>query len=133
MSLPGPDLEHSNSSKEPGRSAERRQEERVPLLAEFGAAVRVTQSMEVSEISSSGFQAETSFPLQLDSLHEVRLVLGDRAVVVKGRVTHCSLVDMDHNGVRYRSGVQLTELPEHIYRALLTFLDAVKDGRRSTI
>jgi hypothetical protein len=132
LSLPGYDLAHSISNKEPHRSVERRKEERVRLRAEFGGAVQVTVSMEVSEISSAGFQAETSFPLQLDSLHEVRLVLGDRAVVVKGRITHCSLIDVDQNGVRYRSGIQLTELPEHVDQALVTFLDAVKDARKST-
>ena len=55
----------------------------------------VFQPMAIKEISRGGAQVETGFPLQLDSLHDFRLTLGDRSVVVKGRVVHCSISDVD--------------------------------------
>ena len=45
-----------------------------------------------------GAQIETMFPLHLDSLHDFRLTLGDRSIVVKGRVAHCSISDVEEAG-----------------------------------
>ena len=51
-----------------------------------------------------GAQVETTFPLHLDSLHDLRLSLGNRSVIVKGRVVHCSISDVDQEVVLYRVG-----------------------------
>jgi hypothetical protein len=114
-------------------SAERRQQERISILGALHAEVLVLQPMQVREISRAGVQVETTFPFQLDSLHELRLVLGERAVVVKGRITHCSLVDVDQDAVRYRTGIQFAGSPKHVHRALGAFIDALKTGRRAAI
>ena len=55
-------------------------------------------------------QVETGFPLQLDSLHDFRLTLGDRSVVVKGRIAHSRISDVDQDIITYRSGVEFIEL-----------------------
>src|SRR5688572_28208359 len=67
---------------------ETRDRERVPILGELRGEVMVFQAMTVLDISYGGAQIETAFPLQLDSLHEFRLTLGERSIVVKGRIAH---------------------------------------------
>ena len=91
----------------------------------------VLQAMAVKEISVSGAQVETAFPLHIDSLHDLRLTLGDRSVVVKGRVVHCSISDVEQEGVLYRSGVEFIEPSDHVHGVIAGFIDAVRAGRRA--
>lgn len=107
---------------------DRREAERLAVLGSLSGEVMVFQPLTIIEISAQGLVTETNFPLYLDSLHEFRLKLGDRPVVVRGRITHCSLVDVDHELVRYRSGVQFIELPEHVAQAIKIFLSKLKKG-----
>jgi hypothetical protein len=74
---------------------------------------------------------ETLFPLHVDSLHEFRLSLGDRSVVVKGRIAHCSISDMDQEIVTYRSGIEFVELSDRVFEVIADFIDAIKTGRRA--
>jgi hypothetical protein len=91
----------------------------------------VFQPTIVREISRGGAQVETSFPLHLDSLHEFRLTLGDRSIVVKGRVAHSSVSDVEQEGVVYRSGIQFIEPSERVFSVIADFIEAIKSGRRS--
>jgi PilZ domain-containing protein len=91
----------------------------------------VFEPITITEISRGGAQIESTFPLQLDSLHEFRLVLGDRSVVVKGRVVHCSISDVDPDNVVYRSGVEFVDPAERVEAAIVDFMSAIMDGRRS--
>ena len=91
----------------------------------------VFQPMAIKEISRGGAQVETGFPLHLDSLHEFRLTLGDRSVVVKGRVVHCSISDVDQELVLYRSGIEFVEPSERVAGCIAEFIDAVETGRRA--
>ena len=67
------------------RREDLRDEERIEILGELHGEVVVFQPMAIREISRGGAQVETSFPLQLDSLHELRLTLADRSVILKAR------------------------------------------------
>jgi hypothetical protein len=107
-----------------------RDEERIEILGELNGEIVVFQPMAIREIGRGGAQVETSFPLQLDSLHELRLTLGDRSVILKARVAHCSISDVDQEVVRYRSGVEFVEPSERVSSAISSFIDAVKEGRR---
>ncbi len=89
------------------------------------------QPMVIKEIARGGVQVETGFPLQLDSLHEFRLTLGDRSVVVKGRVAHCSISDVDQEIVLYRSGIEFVEPSERVFGVIADFITAIQDGRRA--
>ena len=89
----------------------------------------VFQPMAIRELSYGGAQVETSFPLQLDSLHELRLELGDASVVVKGRVVHCSIADMDRDLVSYRSGLEFIEPALGVRDLIARFIDAIRDRR----
>ena len=112
-------------------AGEKRDAERIPILGELHGEVMVFQPMAIKEISRGGAQVETAFPLQLDSLHEFRLTLGDRSIVVKGRVAHCSISDVDQELVTYRSGIEFIEPPERVHGVIASFIDAVRAGRRA--
>jgi hypothetical protein len=118
------------AGRTPDVEAERRTEERLAILGALRAEVTMRQSMDIVEISPTGLQVVTAFPFQLDSLHEIRLTLGLRTIVVRGRITHCHIADLDQESVRYRSGIECTELPEQIRTAIVEFIDALK-GERS--
>jgi hypothetical protein len=108
-----------------------REAERLQILGDLRGEVMVFQPMAIKEISRLGAQVETGFPLQLDSLHEFRLTLGDQSVVVKGRVVHCSISDVDQEVVIYKSGVEFIEPLERVASVINGFIDAVRAGRRA--
>lgn len=83
----------------------------------------VYQPTGIRQMSHGGMQVETSFPLQLDSLHDFRLTLGDRSVVVKGRVAHSSICDVDQDNITYRSGIEFIEPSERVSEAIQHFVD----------
>ncbi len=106
-------------------------DERIQILGELHGEVMVFQPMAIKEISRGGAQVETSFPLQVDSLHEFRLTLGDRSIVVKGRVAHCRISDVEQEIVTYRSGLEFIEPAERVYAVIAEFIEAIKSGRRA--
>ncbi|PYR00088.1 MAG: hypothetical protein DMF96_04610 [Acidobacteria bacterium] len=108
-----------------------RDAERIEILGELHGEVMVFQSMAIKEISRAGAQIETGFPLQLDCLHDFRLTLGDRSVVVKGRVVHCSITDVEEGLVLYRSGLEFIEPSDGVSTVISEFIDAIKNGRRA--
>jgi hypothetical protein len=111
---------------------EKRDAERIPILGELNGEVMVYQPMVIKEISRGGAQVETGYPLQVDSLHDFRLTLGDRSVVVKGRVVHCSITDVDQEVVLYRSGIEFVEPPERVKSVISEFIEAIMGGRRAS-
>lgn len=112
-------------------SDEKRDRERLEILGELRGEVMVFEPMAIKEISRGGAQIEMSFPLHLNSLHDLRLSLGDRFVVVKGRVVHCRISDVDQEQVIYRAGIEFTEPPDRVAAVIAEFIDAIKAGRRA--
>ena len=86
----------------------------------------VFQPSAIRQMSHGGMQVETSFPLQLDSLHDFRLTLGDRSVVVKGRIAHSRISDVDQDIITYRTGVEFIEPSERIRGVIVEFIAAIK-------
>jgi hypothetical protein len=110
---------------------DKRDTHRLQILGDLHGEVMVFQPMAIKEISHGGAQIETGFPLHLDSLHEFRLTLGDRSLVVKGRVVHCSITDVEHELILYRAGIQFVEPSERVLAAIGEFIAAVETGRRA--
>ena len=110
---------------------DKRDTNRLQILGELHGEVMVFQPMAIKEISRGGAQIETGFPLQLDSLHHFRLTLGDHSVVIKGRVVHCIITDVEQELVLYRAGIEFVEPSERVAVAIADFIDAVNNGRRS--
>jgi hypothetical protein len=93
----------------------------------------VYEPMLIREISTAGAAVETRFPLHLNSLHDLRLTLGDRSVVVKGRVAHSRISDVDQDIVTYRSGMEFVEPSERVVGAIAAFLESLKANRSGVI
>jgi hypothetical protein len=108
---------------------EKRDAERVPILGDLIGEVMIFEPMRVKEMSVTGASIETAFPLHLNSLHDLRLALGDRSIVVKGRVVHSRISDVDQDIVTYRTGVEFIEVSERVVAAISQFLETVKAHR----
>src|SRR4051812_6428055 len=93
---------------------DRRDAERISILGNLPAEVMVYAPMAVKEIGHGGLTAETAFPLHLDSLHDLRLALDACSVIVKGRVVHSRIIDVDQDIVTYRTGFEFVEQPERV-------------------
>jgi hypothetical protein len=109
---------------------DKRAAERVPILGQLHGEILVFQSMLIIEISRGGLTVETRFPLQLDSLHDLRLTLGSKSLVVKGRVVHSRISDVDQDVVMYRNGMEFVEVSESAKAAIADFVHGLK-ARRS--
>jgi hypothetical protein len=109
---------------------DQRQRERIEILGDLHGEVMVFQPMTIREIGIGGALVETSFPLPLHSLHDIRLTLGDHSVVLKARVAHSRIGDVDQDAVKYHSGLNFTEPPAHVQTVIAQFIEALKDGRR---
>jgi len=109
----------------------KRDDERLPLEGRVSGEVMVFQPMTVLDISLGGAQIETAFALQLDSLHDFRLSLADRSIVVKGRVAHCHIGELTDVAAYYRTGVEFVDLSEHARAAILDFVRATKYAQDS--
>ena len=106
-----------------------RRYERVSMLGQLSGEMMVYEPIAVTELRVAGLAVDTRFPLHLNSLHDMRLTLGSRTVVVKGRVVHSHVTDMDQELVTYHSGLEFVELPEHVHTAIVEFLAAIKAHR----
>jgi hypothetical protein len=109
-----------------------RRTQRIEILGELQGEVMVYEPMTISEISRAGAQIETGFPLQIDSLHDFRLVLGDRSVVVKARIVHARVVEVEDRGTIYRAGIEFVEPSERVVEAVGDFMDAIVTARART-
>ena len=109
--------------------SEKRHSPRLPILGELQAEIMVFQPMLIRDISMGGVTVETRFPLQLDSLHDLRITLSNRALVVKGRVADCRISDVDQDIVTYRAGLEFVGASERVIDGIREFLATVKAGR----
>ena len=108
---------------------DKRDSERIPILGELQGEMMVFQPMLVRDLSRGGVTVETRFPLHLDSLHDVRLTLGKTSVVVKGRVVHSRISDVDQDIVTYRTGMEFVDVTDRVVKAIRDFLDTVQADR----
>ena len=111
----------------------KRDNERVPVPSPIHGEVKVFQPMTILDVSHGGAQIETPFALQLDSLHDFKISLGSRSIVVKGRIAHCHIGELREGVVLYRTGVEFIENSVHVQTALEHFIDALKAASRAPI
>ena len=103
-----------------------RDRERVPVPSPLNGEVKLYQPMTILDISKGGLQVETPFALQLDSLHDFRISLGELSIIVKGRIAHCKVNELTDGVVLYRTGVEFIENTEHAQSAIEEFVDALR-------
>lgn|SRR5687767_8431332 len=100
----------------------RRNVNRTPTTGRIVGEVMVFQPMITLDLSEKGAQIETPFPLHNDSLHDFRLSLDERSVVVKARVAYCQIGELKDGSVLYRSGIEFVELSPHVLAAIREFV-----------
>ncbi len=106
----------------------KRDNERIELLGSLHGEVMVFQPTAIKQISRGGMQVETTFALQLDSLHDFRLSLGDRSIVLKGRVAHSRISDVDQDIVTYRTGIEFIEPSERVTSVIADFIELLRQA-----
>jgi hypothetical protein len=111
-------------------SDNKRDTERVSVPSPLYGEVKVYQPMTILNVSRGGAQVATPFALQLDSLHDFRISLGERSIIVKGRIAHCHIGELKEGGVLYRSGVEFVEISDHVQGAIDHFIEALKLSQR---
>ena len=109
--------------------ADKRQAERIPILGHLQGEIMVFQPMAIKDIGSGGVTIETRTPLHLNSLHDIRLALGERSLVLKARVVHSRISDVDQDIVTYRTGMEFVEPSLAAQSAIDEFLDRLKTNR----
>lgn len=91
--------------------------------------VKIYHSMAIRQLSGGGALIEIGVPLQLDSLHDFKLSLSDRSVVVKGRVVHSHISTVGSDRVIYHTGIEFVDLSEPVTQAIGAFIDALAAER----
>jgi len=107
----------------------RRRAERLEIMGDLHGEVMIYQPMCLTQVSRRGAEVETTFPLQIDSLHDFRFVLGDRSIVVKGRVAHARVSNVENEATVYRSGIEFVDPAERVVEAIGEFLDEVEAAK----
>jgi PilZ domain len=105
---------------------QKRDAERIPVPGQVTGEVSVYEPMSIMDLSERGVQVETSFPMHLGSLHELRLSLQDISVIVKGRIVHSQIGGLGEGVILYRTGVEFVEPPEHALAAIRMFVETQK-------
>jgi hypothetical protein len=114
------------------RDQNTRDSDRLELLGGLSGEVMVFQPMVIREISGGGMQIETGFALQLDSLHDFRLTLpSGRSVVVKGRVAHSHICDVDQDLIRYSTGIEFVQPADRVAAVIDEFIGIQRRVRRA--
>ena len=109
----------------------RRDTDRVPVPSQVHGEVMVYHPMTILNVGTGGLQIETPFPLQIDSLHDFRISLGERSIVVKGRIVHCHIGELTQGVVLYRSGVELVDTSDHAQSTIEVFVNALRLSRQA--
>ena len=111
----------------------KRDDVRVSVPSPLHGEVKVFQPMTILDVSHGGAQIETPFALQLDSLHDFRISLGDFSIVVKGRIAYCHIGELKEGAILYRTGVEFIENTGHAQAALDHFVEALKVSHRTPV
>jgi hypothetical protein len=107
----------------------KRAHERLDLSDPATGEVKIYHSMAIRQLSGGGALIEIGVPLQLNSLHDFRLTLGQRSVVVKARVVHSHISTVASSGVSYQTGIEFVDLSEPVAQAVTAFIETLKPPR----
>lgn len=112
-----------------GDPDDRRSRPRIEMLGGSSGEVTVVQPLRLVEMSARGAQVEIEHALAIDSLHDFRVHLGAQVVVVKGRIAHCRLHEVEPDRVVYRAGVEFVGPAPHAFEAIERHLEALQAAR----
>ena len=112
---------------------DKRLSHRLEMLGYVPGEIAVLAPVAIRDLSVLGAQVESSFPLLLNSVHEMRLHLGSDSVVLKGRVAHCRIADLGTDVTVYRAGIEFVDVFEHAAAAITAHLERIETRRRSAM
>jgi hypothetical protein len=108
---------------------ERRGRERLAILGRLPGGIMVFAPMAIQELGIDGAAIETTFPLHLNAVHDLRLTLGSGSVVLKARVVHSRVTDVEQEAVVYRTGLEFIDVSARVTAALAEYLADVQKQR----
>lgn len=103
--------------------------ERHDLPGNVPGEVKIYHSMAIRQLSAGGALIEIAVPLQIDSLHDFKLALGEHSVVVKARVVHSHISTVGSDRVTYHTGIEFVEASEPVLRVIQSFIDTLAAQR----
>ncbi len=109
--------------------ADKRDTDRILIFGDLKGEIMVFEPLLIKEIGRGGASVETRFPLTIDSLHELRLTLGTQSIVLKGRVAHSRISDVDQEVITYRTGLEFVQPSEPVRAVIAKFLETIKASR----
>ncbi len=105
---------------------------RIEILGELQGEVMVYEPMTITDLSRTGARIETTFPLRIDSLHDFRLVLGSRSIIVKARIVYAHVCDVEDRATLYRAGIEFVQPSARVAEAIAEFVDDIVSRRSGT-
>lgn len=106
---------------------DKRSSPRMEMLAPVPGEITILAPIALRDLSVRGAQVESAFPLLLNSVHDIRLHLGDDSVVLKCRVAYCRVTNVGDDTAVYRAGVEFIDVPEHAAEAIAVHLERVAE------
>ena len=108
-------------------STDRRRSIRVEVNDDLAGGIAVIEPMRVAQIATTGAQIDTTTPLGVGGLHDVRLTLDGQHLVVKARSVHSTVCSIHRDQVFYRKGIEFVELTGPATRAIAAFVEALTE------
>jgi hypothetical protein len=121
-----------NREKIMASDSEQRDADRIPILRDLEGEIMVFEPLQIKDLSWGDASIQTAYPLVIDTLHDLRLTLGAQSVVLKARVTHSRIIDVDQDTVTYRSGVEFVDPPDRVRAVIGQFLVSLLGTPRAT-
>jgi len=81
----------------------------------------------VKKISLAGMLAETEYPLEIDSHHDIELFLNDSVVNIVGRIANCEKLDTEKT-VMYDTGIEFMQMSDRDIKLLENYLETLENA-----
>jgi hypothetical protein len=81
----------------------------------------------VMKISLAGMLAETEYPLEIDSDHDIELFLNDNVVNIVGRIVNCEKLQAEKADI-YNIGIEFMQMSDRDIKLLEDYLKTLEDA-----
>ena len=81
----------------------------------------------VKKISLAGMLAETEYPMEIDSDHDIELFLNDNVINIVGRIANCEKLE-GGKIVIYNTGIEFMEMSDRDIKLLENYLETLEDA-----
>jgi hypothetical protein len=81
----------------------------------------------VKKISLAGMLAETEYPMEIDSDHDIELFLNDNVINIVGRIANCEKLE-EGKVVIYNTGIEFMQISDRDIKLLENYLETLEDA-----